>query len=163
MHTALISAGSNQGNSQEILQGALRELQGSGLAIEKVSSFYRTKPWGNLNQPDFLNIAFTVTTALSPEDLLHLLLSVEQKFGRERLVHWGPRTLDLDLIDYAGCVRDSAFLTLPHPRVLQRAFVLVPAAEIAPHYRLTGSDLSVHEALQQLPPEEIAGVQQLTE
>jgi len=98
------------------------------------SSDYRTPPWGFADQPPFINAVIAVATSLSPRDLLARALKIERAFGRdrERERRWGPRTLDLDLLAYDDLVLHSPDLTLPHPRMFERAFVLVPLAEIAP-------------------------------
>lgn len=146
MAAALISAGSNMGDSLTALRQAVAETAQQAGRVTACSAVYRTRPWGFTDQPDFLNAAFALDTALTPEDLLQTLQRIELAHGRERKVHWGPRTLDLDIIDYSGVTADTERLTLPHPRALQRAFVLLPLDEIVPDYIFTGTSVSVHAA-----------------
>ena len=148
-NTYIISLGSNQGDSLAILRGAAQALgEQEGLHILQKSSFYRTAPWGKTDQPDFLNAVMEVTWDDTPEALLTCLLNIEHEFGRKREVHWGPRTLDLDLI-YGGTVtRDSEFLRLPHPYFWERSFVLVPLEEILPDFLFQG--VPIHQRLVEL-------------
>jgi 2-amino-4-hydroxy-6-hydroxymethyldihydropteridine diphosphokinase len=132
--TAAIALGSNMGNSPAILAAALEALnQTSGITIQAKSSQYRTKPIGPA-QPDYLNICAVLSVQLSPQTLLEQLLAIEQQFGRVRQEHWGPRTLDLDLLLYNDLIFNQPNLQIPHPRMTERAFVLVPLAEIAPNW-----------------------------
>ena len=126
-----IALGSNQGNRQANLSRALELLRQDGVQVLKVSSFWETKPYGVTDQPDFLNGAAQVATLLGPEELLQELLRVEQRMGRVRLRHWGERNIDLDLLLYDDVIMQSKTLTLPHPDMLNRAFVLLPLAQIA--------------------------------
>jgi 2-amino-4-hydroxy-6-hydroxymethyldihydropteridine diphosphokinase len=130
--TALIALGSNQGNSNGFLEAALTALDGMpGIRVVARSSVYVTRPVGVIDQPDFLNMAARLETTLEPEALLHRMLEVEESLGRKRTVRWGPRTIDLDLLLQEGHVIESPVLTLPHPELHNRGFVLVPLAEIA--------------------------------
>lgn len=134
MNTYIMALGSNMGDSLCTLRSALQRLKEENLRILKVSSFYRTKPWGKTDQPDFINAAALVAWDGAPEELMTLFLKVEKDFGRKRDVHWGPRTLDLDLI-YSDQVRsETDFLRLPHPYFWERPFVLVPLEEIWPNF-----------------------------
>lgn len=127
-----IALGSNLGDRAGNLRQALEELQKQGLKLVRVSSFRQTRPYGVTDQPDFLNAVAQVETKLPPVRLLQLLLQVEQKLGRVRRRHWGERNIDLDLLLYHDIILHSPTLTLPHPDMLNRDFVLVPLAEIAP-------------------------------
>jgi 2-amino-4-hydroxy-6-hydroxymethyldihydropteridine diphosphokinase len=147
---AYIGLGSNLGDSLETLRAAARRLAGFG-AIAAASPVYETDPVGFEQQPPFLNAALALDTTLAPEALLEALLGVEAEFKRERGVRWGPRTLDLDLLWYAGAVRDGGRLTLPHPRAHEREFVLRPLADIDPGLPLAGS--TVAALLAALPPQ----------
>ena len=139
MNTAYLGLGGNIGNRQQFLVGAVRALNSEpGLRVEKTSSVYETKPVGLVDQPDFLNLVAQVTTELSARDLLTRVLSIETSFGRVRTERWGPRTLDIDVLWYDGLTINEPDLVLPHPRVLSRAFVLVPLAEIAPMLLIEG-------------------------
>jgi len=142
-----ISMGSNVGDSRVILTEALKELSAHpDFVLLKASSLYRTKPWGKTDQPDFLNAVILADWEETPEALLTFLLATEGKFGRTRKEHWGPRTLDLDLI-YAGEIRrHSTFLKLPHPLFWKRAFVLVPLMEICPDFSYEGQTIAARLA-----------------
>jgi len=129
-----IALGSNMGNSPAILAGALEALaQISGITIQAKSSWYRTKAIGP-TQPDYLNGCAILSVQISPQALLAQLLAIEQEFGRVRQEHWGPRTLDLDLLLYDDLILQQPNLQIPHPRMTERAFVLVPLVEIAPDW-----------------------------
>jgi 2-amino-4-hydroxy-6-hydroxymethyldihydropteridine diphosphokinase len=141
MAEALIALGGNLGDVRDILVRAVAALCETGtVRLLARSSDYRTPPWGVEDQPPFVNCAIAVETGLSPLALLHLALAVERRFGRDRARErrWGPRTLDIDLIAYDDVALDTPELTLPHPRALERAFVLVPLAEIVPERRIAG-------------------------
>lgn len=138
--TALIGLGGNLGDVRSRLDAAIGTL-GSlpGIEVTSRSRFYRTPPWGNLAQPDFVNAAIAVETSLSAHALLDALLATERAFGRVRDgERWGPRTLDLDLLAYGDAVIDDERLAVPHPRIAERAFVLLPLADIAPDTVLPG-------------------------
>jgi 2-amino-4-hydroxy-6-hydroxymethyldihydropteridine diphosphokinase len=113
---------------------ALRELDGNGTQLVAASSLLETAPFGRLNQPSFVNAVARITTALPPEALILHLHDIERRAGRRRRMRWGPRTLDLDLLDYHGLVRRGR-LRLPHPGIAERDFVLMPLMEIAPNWR----------------------------
>lgn len=129
---AVVALGSNLGDRAGTLEAALAELEARGNEIFARSSFYETKPVGYLDQPDFLNgVALVgVPAETSAEDFLRALLDVEKKFGRERSFPNAPRTLDLDLIFFGAETRATPFLTLPHPRWRERAFVTKPLEEM---------------------------------
>lgn len=151
MAEALIALGGNVGDVRVTLDRATAALcDGTAIRLLARSSDYRTPPWGVTDQPAFINRAIIVETALPPLELLARAHAVERQFGRERgkEQRWGPRTLDVDLIDYEGVALDTPELTLPHPRALERAFVLVPLAEIAPDWRMAG--IRVADALAKL-------------
>jgi 2-amino-4-hydroxy-6-hydroxymethyldihydropteridine diphosphokinase len=131
MATAYIALGSNLGDREATLRDALRRLGDLG-TVEAVSPFFDTDPVGIVDQPRFLNAAARLQTQLAPDALLQGLLSIEAAMGRVRLVRWGPRTIDLDLLLYADLVSEQPGLTLPHPRLHERHFVLGPLATIAP-------------------------------
>jgi 2-amino-4-hydroxy-6-hydroxymethyldihydropteridine diphosphokinase len=130
---AFIALGSNLQQPQQQVQQALNELARlPKTSLIKHSSLYRTAPVGYDNQPDFINAAAEVETDLAPLELLHALLALESTQGRERPFPNAPRVLDLDLLLYDDMVMNTAELTLPHPRMHERGFVLLPLAEIAP-------------------------------
>jgi 2-amino-4-hydroxy-6-hydroxymethyldihydropteridine diphosphokinase len=146
VETALIALGSNQGDSAGFLHAALAALdEVPGVRVVDRSSIYVTHPVGGIEQPDFLNMAARLETTLVPEALLLRLLDVERSLGRERTVRWGPRTIDLDLLLQEGHVIESPLLTLPHPELHNRGFVLAPLAEIAPELRHPVLGVSVCE------------------
>jgi 2-amino-4-hydroxy-6-hydroxymethyldihydropteridine diphosphokinase len=129
-----IGLGSNLGDSRSILDGAIDRLRShSQIDVVAVSSWYLTAPIGP-PQPDYLNGCATIGTSLEPLDLLNILHAIESEFGRVRQEIWGARTLDLDLLLYDDLIIDLPNLQIPHPRMLERAFVLVPLAEIAPDW-----------------------------
>lgn len=130
-----IALGSNLGDSQHILRVALDTIHAPP-TVELIShsSIYQTVAIGPI-QPDILNACALVNTTLSPQALLHRLLQIEHNFGRVRRQRWGPRTLDLDLIFYGQTCITEPNLCVPHPRLRERAFVLIPLAEIAPDWR----------------------------
>ena len=127
-----IGLGSNLGDRVEHIRRAIA-LLAQVAVVDALSSLYETEPWGLREQPPFLNAACCVRTTLAPTDLLHELQRIEAALGRERIERWGPRTVDLDMLLYDGLVLDTPELTLPHPLLAERAFVLVPLAEIAPN------------------------------
>ena len=126
-----IGLGTNLGERFENLARA-RALLAERVVVKAVSSVYETKPWGYLDQPDFLNQVIEVETDLTPTKLLNLLKRVEKKMGRERNFRNGPRLIDLDILLFGDRVLHTARLNIPHPQITERAFVLVPLAEIAP-------------------------------
>jgi 2-amino-4-hydroxy-6-hydroxymethyldihydropteridine diphosphokinase len=131
LRQALIGAGANLGDRRATLENALARLRAyPGIRAVTRSAFYETAPVGLLEQPAFLNLAAGIETTLTPEALMTVLLEIEQQLGRVRTVRWGPRTIDLDLLAFESEVRADPFLTLPHPRMLERAFVLVPLRDL---------------------------------
>lgn len=131
MSVAYIALGSNLGDKAANLGQAVKLLQAKGLQIKAVSNFFQTEPYGVTDQPEFINAAACVETSLPPEALLKLLLDTELEMGRVRLRHWGERNIDLDLLLYDDLIYHSDKLTLPHPDMQNRLFVLQPLAEIA--------------------------------
>ncbi|ODS64800.1 MAG: 2-amino-4-hydroxy-6-hydroxymethyldihydropteridine diphosphokinase [Arenimonas sp. SCN 70-307] len=139
---AWVAFGGNLGDVRATVAAALAALDAHpGIRVLGRSRFYRTPAWGVTDQPDFINGVVALDTTLSPRELLDVLLATELAFGRDRgddAPRWGPRTLDLDLLAYADRVLDEPGLCLPHPRLHERAFVLVPLAEIAPALTVPG-------------------------
>lgn len=137
MTQVYLGLGSNLGDRQQLLCAARAALAAKQqLRVTGASALYQSAPVGGpTGQPAFLNAVLEVETALSAPQLLALCLAVETRFGRQRQEHWGPRTLDIDLLDYGGIICGAPELTLPHPRLHARAFVLVPLAEVAPGWR----------------------------
>ncbi|MBE9184105.1 2-amino-4-hydroxy-6-hydroxymethyldihydropteridine diphosphokinase [Microcoleus sp. LEGE 07076] len=129
-----IALGSNLGDSLATLKSAIATLNNTPeITVKSHSSWYQTAPVGP-PQPDYINACAILEVALEPQQLLAALLAIEIKFNRIRREKWGPRTLDLDLLLYDNLILETPTLTLPHPRMLERAFVLVPLAEIAPDW-----------------------------
>lgn len=128
---AVIALGSNIGNPEENLDLAIALLR-EATDVEKVSSYYVTKPVGYEAQPDFVNAVCIIESQLPAIELLHMLHGIEKAMGRERTIKWGPRTIDLDIIQYGSILSSAEELTLPHPRAFERKFVLEPWAEIEP-------------------------------
>ena len=136
-HRAVLALGSNLGESESTIERAVVDLREAGMRILRVSPLYRTAPVGGpAGQPDYVNAVIEVSTSLRPYEVLKLCNAVEAAHHRERLVRWGPRTLDIDVIDYEGVVSDDPVLTLPHPRAHERSFVLTPWARMDPEAHL---------------------------
>lgn len=149
---AYLALGSNIGNGSEHLNEAIKALGlVPGVSVTKVSEYYITKPWGYTEQPDFTNACCEVETSLSPEALLGVCLGIEAGFGRIREFRNGPRILDLDLLMYEGEERNTRELILPHPRMTEREFVLLPLNDIAVDDMVL--DLNVKAALNALTSE----------
>lgn len=110
--------------------------------VTTVSGLYRTPPWGVTDQPDFLNCCAAISTTLEPRALLETCLSLERDWRRERKLRWGPRTIDIDILAHDGPPVDEPGLVIPHPRAAERAFVVVPLAELAPDLPLGGKTVS---------------------
>ncbi len=136
---AFLALGSNLGDRLANLRKAVSVLRESGCQTTGVSSVYETKPVGLTDQPDFLNAVIRIKTEHSPKALLELCQAVELRLGRERTIKWGPRVIDLDILLYDGVTLDEPGLTIPHPRMLERAFVLVPLLEIDPEVEVSPS------------------------
>jgi 2-amino-4-hydroxy-6-hydroxymethyldihydropteridine diphosphokinase len=129
----LLSLGSNKGDSLNFLRRAVSELKMAG-DVKKISSLYKTEPVGYLNQDDFLNIMLEFVFIEKPQKLLEIVKKIEVKLGREKVKPWGPREIDIDIIDYPGPAVNSEFLKIPHTQMSHRKFVLIPLREIKPLY-----------------------------
>jgi 2-amino-4-hydroxy-6-hydroxymethyldihydropteridine diphosphokinase len=141
MAEALVALGGNVGDARATLDRAVAALcDGEAVRLIARSSDYRTPPWGVEDQAPFVNLCLLVATTLSPHALLERGLAVERALGRDRARErrWGPRTIDIDLIAYDDLALEEPRLTLPHPRLFERAFVLVPLAEIVPDRVIAG-------------------------
>jgi 2-amino-4-hydroxy-6-hydroxymethyldihydropteridine diphosphokinase len=132
MSTVYIGIGSNLGDRGENCIRAIELLEQRGIPVKKRSSLYETEPWGVKDQPLFLNMAIEIETALSPRDLLKILKETEQEIGRETSSQWGPRIIDLDILLFNTDIVDEDTLSIPHPFMHERDFVLKPLSEIAP-------------------------------
>ena len=159
MADALLGFGGNVGDVRATLKEAVALFaDGKGVILRARSSDYATPPWGVTDQPPFINLAIQVETALPPRALLERALEVERALGRDRAreTRWGPRTIDIDLIAYDDLAIDERDLILPHPRLFERAFVLVPLAEIVPDRVIAGR--KIKDALAAI---DVAGIEKL--
>ena len=161
MSRADLALGGNVGDSRAILDRAVALLcEGTDIRLLARSSDYRTAPWGVIEQAPFINLCIAVETALTPHQLLARAHAVERALGRDRSreQRWGPRTADIDIIAYGDLALNDETLILPHPRLFERAFVLVPLAEIAPDLIVSGTRIAdaaarfAHEKIEKLPP-----------
>jgi 2-amino-4-hydroxy-6-hydroxymethyldihydropteridine diphosphokinase len=156
----LIAFGANlpsqAGPPPDTFLAAIAHLARSGVRVTAKSRNYRSPPWPAGNGPDFFNFVAQAETRLRPGELLQVLLKTEAFFGRVRREKWGPRPLDLDLLDYHGLVTDAAHLSLPHPAIGSRAFVLLPLQEVAPGWRHPETSESAEQLLLGLPKADIA-------
>jgi 2-amino-4-hydroxy-6-hydroxymethyldihydropteridine diphosphokinase len=161
MPEALVAFGGNLGDVRDTLDRAVAAFcDGKEVRLLSRSSDYRTPPWGVEDQPPFVNLAIAVDTGLTPHALLARAQAVEHALGRERGKErrWGPRPVDIDLIAYDDVALETPDLTLPHPRLFERAFVLVPLAEIAPERVIGGSRVRdalarvAADGIERLPP-----------
>ncbi|MCQ2559126.1 MAG: 2-amino-4-hydroxy-6-hydroxymethyldihydropteridine diphosphokinase [Clostridia bacterium] len=152
---AYIGIGTNLGNKESNLRVALQKIAAlPQVKITKTAAFYRTAPVGPVEQDWFLNTAAEIETEEQPLELLENLLSIENQMGRVRTIHWGPRVIDLDLLAYADLVVQTEKLTLPHPYIKDRSFVLLPLAEICPDLELPQMGV-VRELLQELEKNQV--------
>lgn len=150
-HTTYIALGSNIGDSETYLNEAVEKIgQIPTCTVEKLSSYLVTEPYGVTDQPDFLNACLKMRTLLYPEELLKELNRIEKEAGRERIIHWGPRTLDLDILLYDDIVLEEDDLCIPHVEMHKRSFVLEPLAEIAPYKRHPVYGKTVREMLEEI-------------
>jgi 2-amino-4-hydroxy-6-hydroxymethyldihydropteridine diphosphokinase len=148
---AYIGLGANLGDRQGSLKRALKKLDNPPtIKVIRVSALYETAPVGVTDQPEFLNAVAAVETTLPPRELLDVLLHLENQMGRVRTLRWGPRVIDLDLLLYGDAQVALVGLTVPHPRLRERAFVLVPLAEIAPNLALPEDGRTVSELAESL-------------
>ena len=153
MATVYLALGANLGDREQNLRAALEQIR-AFVDITRISSIYETEPWGVRDQPWFLNLACSGTTTLSPVDVLRRAKKIENKMGRTDGIRFGPRPIDIDLLFYDRLIELSPALTIPHPRLHERAFVLAPLAEIAPdlvHPRLR---IKIRELLARLQSSE---------
>lgn len=133
MTKVYLGLGSNVGDREHQLKEALRLLDAQqGVKVTRVSSLYETAPVGYVDQPDFLNLCAEIETDLTPQAVLKNGLDIEQQLHRVRKERWGPRTLDIDILLYGNKIIEDQDLSIPHPRMAERAFVLIPLQEIAP-------------------------------
>jgi 2-amino-4-hydroxy-6-hydroxymethyldihydropteridine diphosphokinase len=147
--TAYLALGSNLGDRAAHIRSALAALAAHpAIDLLAVSPLYETPPWGPVPQGPYLNACAAIETTLTPRALLGLCLAIEREAGRERIVRWGPRTLDLDILLYGNATIDEPDLRIPHPRMMERAFVLVPLTDLAPDLVIAGT--RIRDALARL-------------
>jgi 2-amino-4-hydroxy-6-hydroxymethyldihydropteridine diphosphokinase len=145
--TVYLSLGSNLGDRLANLHEAVERLRRlEGVSVERVSAAYESEPVGVTDQPRFLNLAAQISTTLDPLELLDAAKRIEREMGRQPGPRWGPRLIDIDLLLYGDASLQSPRLTLPHPEMMRRAFVLVPLAEIAPDLPLPGGGTAAQHA-----------------
>jgi 2-amino-4-hydroxy-6-hydroxymethyldihydropteridine diphosphokinase len=149
VHTVFLSLGSNLGDRQANLREAIRRLAPQ-VIVTAESPMYDTPPWGEKNQPTFLNMAVKGDTDLPPMDLRDLVKQIEADMGRKPSYRWGPRSIDIDILLYGDLIMDTPRLTIPHARMHERGFVLVPLDAIAAEVRHPVLGLSIHELLQRV-------------
>ena len=153
-----VGLGSNLGERAKALEDALTLLSLAGLRISKRSSVFETPPWGVEAQPKFLNQVIQGTWVGTAEQLLETCMAVESKLGRIRAERYGPRTIDLDILAFGEQEIQTLNLQIPHPRLQERAFVLVPWHEVAPEHVVAGLGQSVAALLRNIPAEEVSEV-----
>jgi 2-amino-4-hydroxy-6-hydroxymethyldihydropteridine diphosphokinase len=153
-HIVYIALGTNLGDRLANLRAAIESLP-PNVTVLAQSHIYETPPWGYEDQPAFLNMVLKAETMLEPEPLLSYLKQIEEELGREKSVRWGPRLIDLDILFYNDLVVDSSPLVIPHPRLHERGFVLVPMADIAPGFTHPVLARSVEELLAEIDTGEI--------
>jgi len=137
-----LGLGSNLGDREAMLRAAISALAATpGVRVTAISSLYETPPWGPVPQGPYLNACIELDTTLPAREVLDLSLRIERDHGRERAIRWGPRTLDIDVLLYGDAAIDEEGLIVPHPRMTERAFVLVPLAEIAPGLTVAGRSI----------------------
>lgn len=158
MNTAFIALGSNIGSRKSYLDEAIGLLKEKGAQIKRVSSIYETAPVGYAAQGDFLNLVISIETNLDMLPLLDACQEIESELGRKRTIKNGPRTVDLDILFYNEEQIDSARLIVPHPRLHERAFVLVPLYEIAPNLKMPVTNVPIGEFLGNLTAADLAEV-----
>ena len=143
------------GNRLETFQKALQLLdENNKIKLEELSSIYETDPVGYTNQACFLNAVIKISTSLKPEELLQTCLFIESQLGRKREIRWGPRTLDLDILLYNQENIETESLIVPHPRMQERAFVIIPLMELDPNIKLPNVNAALDDILNQIPDKE---------
>ncbi|HXS96847.1 MAG TPA: 2-amino-4-hydroxy-6-hydroxymethyldihydropteridine diphosphokinase [Candidatus Limnocylindrales bacterium] len=156
MAKVYLSLGSNLGDRQANLQAAIDRFPAAGIQLLRVSPVYETEPVDYLDQPSFLNLVVEVETELAPCDLLSQTTAIEKELGRVRNIPKGPRTIDIDILFYDEAVIETPTLTIPHPRLAERRFVLVPLNDLEPNLRHPVTKQTVQELLSIAPPQKVA-------
>lgn len=160
MNKAYLGLGTNMGDKQAYLKEACKIISdNTNINIVKISKVYKTKAWGYTNQDDFLNICIEVDTNLSPEELLEVCHEVENKLNRVRVIRWGPRTIDVDILFFNNIISTDENLTLPHPRIKERAFVLIPLMDLNKELAIDNKTISYY--LSNLEKEELKQVEEV--
>ncbi|MGP1910482.1 2-amino-4-hydroxy-6-hydroxymethyldihydropteridine diphosphokinase [Metabacillus sp. JX24] len=155
MNRAFLALGSNIGDRERYLKDAILSLnEHSSIEVEEISSIYETDPVGYENQDAFLNMVLSVRTDLTAFELLSVMQGIEQSLGRKRDIRWGPRTLDLDILLYNHENIETEQLIIPHPRMLERSFVLIPLYEIDQNIHIQASSQPLSVIIDQLPDKE---------
>jgi 2-amino-4-hydroxy-6-hydroxymethyldihydropteridine diphosphokinase len=149
LHTVFLGLGSNLGERAQYLATAMSKISSFAI-VERKSRIYETEPWGLKEQPNFLNQVVEIKTAIEPGKLLSELKKIEKQMGRKKIVRFGPRVIDLDILFYDDLILQTERLTIPHPSLAQRAFVLVPLDEIAPELVHPVEKKTIHELLQKI-------------
>lgn len=160
-HTVVLALGSNIGNRSLFLDTALHALQRSGFNIKSKSRVWETKPWGETQQPRFLNMCLLAETTISCENMLTCIKKIEEKIGRPKSKAWGPREIDIDIIFIDDLIYEDNELTVPHKFMHERAFVLRPLAEIASEMLHPKLGKTVIELLKALPEEKMEWIMKL--
>lgn len=154
MSKAYLGIGSNIGNTRENIEKSIELLKNNpSIIVSTISSFYETAPVGYTNQDWFLNIVVEIDTSLNPYHLLDYCNNIEKELKRERIIRWGPRTIDIDILLYEGFSSDDEKLIVPHPRMCERAFVMIPLYEIATD--LTINNKNIKDIAENLKEEEV--------
>lgn len=160
MNKAYLGLGTNMGDKQAYLKEACKIISdNTNINIVKISKVYKTKAWGYTNQDDFLNICIEVDTNLSPEELLEVCHEVENKLNRVRVIRWGPRTIDVDILFFNNIISTDENLILPHPRIKERAFVLIPLMDLNKELAIDNKTISYY--LSNLEKEELKQVEEV--
>lgn len=160
MNKAYLGLGTNMGDKQAYLKEACKIISDNpNINIVKISKVYKTKAWGYTNQDDFLNICIEVDTNLSPEELLEVCHEVENKLNRVRVIRWGPRTIDVDILFFNNIISTDENLILPHPRIKERAFVLIPLMDLNKELVIDNKTISYY--LSNLEKEELKQVEEV--
>jgi 2-amino-4-hydroxy-6-hydroxymethyldihydropteridine diphosphokinase len=158
-----LSLGSNLGDRESNLNGAIAALQGAGVRVLRQSSFYETEPVDFFDQPWFLNCVVEAETSLSPVQLLGTLQGIERTLGSKKLIPRGPRIIDMDILFYGASVIRAEGIEIPHPRMANRRFVLVPMVELAPSLRHPVLDATIAELLAATPDKSIVQLWRLSD
>ncbi len=160
MNKAYLGLGTNMGDKEAYLKEACKIISDNpNINIVKISKVYKTKAWGYTNQDDFLNICIEVDTNLSPEELLEVCHKVENKLNRVRVIRWGPRTIDVDILFFNNIISTDENLILPHPRIKERAFVLIPLMDLNKELVIDNKTISYY--LSNLEKEELEQVKEV--